>query len=49
MAGLRSLFGGGRKKQLDDLIERSSNPTKPEKVVVRPDKPVKKRKIVKNK
>lgn len=41
------MFGGGRKKQLEDLIERSSNPTKAEKVVVRPDRKVKKRKVKK--
>lgn len=47
MAGLRSIFGGRtRAQQLKDLEERSANPTKGERTVVRPDKPVKKRKKV---
>ena len=52
MAGLIDTFkkklgiGGARRaKQLQGLEERSTNPTKAEKVVVRPDKKVKKRKV----
>ena len=35
------------KKRLEGLEERSANPTQAEKVVVRPDKKVKKRKLIK--
>jgi len=46
--GLRSAFPGlNRGKQLKNLEERSTRPTKAEKVIVRPRKPVKKRKPLK--
>lgn len=38
--------GGRRKKQLEGLEERQSNPGASERVVVRPDKKVKKKKVV---
>jgi len=38
--------GGRRKKQLEGLEERQTNPGASEKVVVRPDKRVKKKKKV---
>lgn len=56
MAGLASRlrkafgFDAARKRsqaRLEGLEERSTNPTAAEKVVVRPDKKVKKRKVVK--
>jgi hypothetical protein len=48
--GLRQRLGIGgarRKKQLEGLEERSTNPTAAERVVVRPTKKVKKRVVVK--
>lgn len=47
--GLRQKLGIGgarRKRQLEGLEERQSNPTKGERVVVRPDKKIKKKKVV---
>lgn len=46
--GLRKMIGIGgarRKRQLEGLEERSTNPTRAEQVVVRPDRKVKKRKV----
>ncbi len=48
--GLRKRLGIGgarRKKQLEGLEERSTNPTTAERVVVRPTKKVKKRVVIK--
>lgn len=48
--GLRQRLGIGgarRKKQLEGLEERQSNPTEAEKVVVRPRRKVKKRVVIK--
>jgi len=45
---IRSAFPGlNRKKQLQGLEERQTNPTKAERVVVRPSKVVKKRVVKK--
>lgn len=47
--GLRQKLGIGgarRKKQLEGLEERQTNPTAAERVVVRPDKKIKKKKVV---
>lgn len=48
--GIREKLGIGgarRKKQLEGLEERQTNPTAPERVVVRPDKKIKKKKVIK--
>lgn len=48
--GIRDKLGIGgarRKKQLEGLEERQTNPTDAERVVVRPRKPLKKKKVVK--
>lgn len=46
-AGLKKAFAPlNRRKQLEGLEERSTNPTEAEKVVVRPRKRMKKRPVV---